>query len=167
MRRSKRLLARRVPCRCAEARAGPRYRILRFVETINARKRHNEASDKPHPHGQVDDAILTKKAIDWCYEREWRLVGPRGPQHSPLELEEVVFGMRCSLTVKYAIVKALSDRSRPVRFYEIRERHGRFLLGKYALDTGELLASLPRRALDVFDDFQTVSVVDQPTSNTL
>jgi hypothetical protein len=36
MRRSKRLLAGRVPCRCAEARAGPRYRILRFVETINA-----------------------------------------------------------------------------------------------------------------------------------
>jgi hypothetical protein len=51
MRRSKRLLAGRVPCRCAEARAGPRYRILRFVETINARKRHHEASDKPHPHG--------------------------------------------------------------------------------------------------------------------
>ena len=51
MRRSKRLLAGRVPCRCAEARAGPRYRILWFVETINARKRHNEASDKPHPHG--------------------------------------------------------------------------------------------------------------------
>jgi hypothetical protein len=36
MRRSKRLLAGRVPCRCAEARAGPRYRILRFVETKNA-----------------------------------------------------------------------------------------------------------------------------------
>ena len=65
--------------------------------------------------------------------------------------------MRCSLGVKYAIVKALSDRSRPVSFYEIRERHGRFLLGRYALDTGELLASLPRRALDVFDAFEVIS----------
>jgi hypothetical protein len=116
---------------------------------------------------KVDDAVLTKKARDWRYEREWRLVGPRGTQNSPLEFEEVVFGMRCSLMVKYAIVKALSDRRRSVRFFEIRVPRESFLLRKYNLDTDELLASLPRRALDVFDDFQTVSIVDQPTSNTL
>lgn len=102
----------------------------------------------------VDDAVLTKKAIDWRYEREWRLIGPRGPQDSPLEMEEVVFGMRCSHTVKFAIVKALAGRSRPVRFYEIRERHGRFLLGRYSLDIDELSVSPPRRALDVYDHFE-------------
>jgi hypothetical protein len=106
---------------------------------------------------KVDDAVLTKKAIDWRYEREWRLIGPRGPPPSPLELEEVVFGMRCSLTVRYAIVQALASRSRHVRFYEIRERLGRFLLSRYTLDTGELVASLPRRALDVYDHFEAVS----------
>ena len=89
---------------------------------------------------QLDEAVLTKKAIDWRYEREWRLIGPRGSHDSPLEMEEVVFGMRCSHTVKFAIVKALTGRSRPVRFYEIRERHGRFLLGRYALDVDELSA---------------------------
>lgn len=105
----------------------------------------------------VDDAVLTRKAIDWRYEREWRLIGPRGPQNSPLELEEVVFGMRCSDTVKYAIVQALADRSRRVKFYEIRERRGRFLLGRYALDTDKLAASLPRRALDGYDYFKELS----------
>lgn len=106
---------------------------------------------------KVDDAVLTKKAIDWRYEREWRLIGPRGPQDSPLEMEEVVFGMRCSHTVKFAIVKALAGRSRPVRFYEIRERRGRFLLGRHVLDTDELAVSLPRRRLDVYDDFEDLS----------
>lgn len=103
---------------------------------------------------KVDEAVLTKKAIDWRYEREWRLIGPRGPQDSPLEIEEVVFGMRCSHTVKFAIVRAFEGRRRPVKFYEIREQRGRFLLGKYVLDTEELSVSLPRRALDVTESFE-------------
>lgn len=102
---------------------------------------------------KVDEAVLTRKAMDWRYEREWRLVGPRGPQDSPLELEEVVFGMRCSHTVKFAIVRALERRRRPVKFYEIRERRGRFLLGRYVLDTDALSVSLPRRALEIQDFF--------------
>lgn len=106
---------------------------------------------------KVDEAVLTRKAIDWRYEREWRLIGPRGTQDSPLELEEIVFGMRCSHTVKYAIVKALADRHRPVKFYEIRERRGRFLLGRYVVDTHELIASLPRRALDIHEFFQPIA----------
>jgi hypothetical protein len=105
---------------------------------------------------KVDEAVLTRKALDWRYEREWRLVGPRGAQHSPLELEEVVFGMRCAHTVKYAIVKALADRRRPVKFYEIRERRGGFLLSRHILDVNELAASLPRRALDALEDFEPI-----------
>ena len=82
---------------------------------------------------KVDEAVLTRKAIDWRYDanRAYR----RGAQDSPLELEEIVFGMRCSHTVEYfTIVKALADRHRPVKFYEIRERR-RFLLGRYVVDT--------------------------------
>src|SRR4051812_30795645 len=67
---------------------------------------------------------------------------PAGRPGSPLEMEEVVFGMRCSITVKYTIVRALVDRPRPVKFYEIRERRGKFLLGKYVLDTDELMGRI-------------------------
>jgi len=103
---------------------------------------------------KVDEAVLTRKASAWRYEREWRLTGLRGSQESPLELEEVVFGMRCSHTVRFAVVRALENRHRPVKFYEIRERRGRFLLGKYVLNEDELSASLPRRSLDVYDYFE-------------
>jgi hypothetical protein len=105
---------------------------------------------------KVDEAVLTRKAAAWRYEREWRVVGPRGAQDSLLELEEVVFGMRCSMAVKYVIVKALVDRRRPVKFYEICERSGKFLLDKHVLETGEMMASLPRRSLDVWDEFEPI-----------
>src|SRR5690606_958116 len=122
------------------------YGGSRLIEasTVAAMLDGNDAARR-----KVDEAVLTRKARNWRYEREWRLVGPRGPQDSPLELEEVVFGMRCSYTVKFAIVRALEGRRHPIKFYEIRERRGRFLLGKYVVDTDELSVSLPRRALDV------------------
>jgi len=104
---------------------------------------------------KVDDAVLLRKAKPWAYEREWRLIGSRGEQDSPLELEEVVFGTRCSTSVKYAVVKALEGRERAVQFFEIREQSGSFLLKKRSLDTDELCVSFPRRcrSLDhVFDD---------------
>ncbi|HSD39560.1 MAG TPA: DUF2971 domain-containing protein [Rhodocyclaceae bacterium] len=103
----------------------------------------------------VDKAVLLKKAKPWAYEREWRLIGPRGKQDSPLELEEVVFGMRCDSAVKYAVVQALEKRDRPVRFFEIREQRSSFILVKRRVDIDELASALPRRcrALDgVFDD---------------
>jgi hypothetical protein len=105
----------------------------------------------------VKDAVLAKKACPWCYEHEWRLIGPRGSQNSPLELEEIVFGMRCSNTVKYTIVTALAGRSRPIKFYEMFERRGRFVLSRKECSTDELVASLPRRVLDVYDAFNDLS----------
>ena len=104
--------------------------------------------------GRVDEAVLLRKATSWRYEREWRLIGRRGAQDSPLELEEVVFGIRCKSTVKFAIVQALANRGRPVRFFEMREVPGTFHLRKYALDTDELGASLPRRSLSILEAFE-------------
>jgi len=101
--------------------------------------------------GRVDEAVLLRKAASWRYEREWRLIGRRGAQNSPLELEEVVFGIRCKSTVKFTIVQALANRGRPVRFFEMREVSGTFHLRKYALDTDELGASLPRRSRSIFE----------------
>ncbi len=77
---------------------------------------------------QVDEAVLLRKAASWRYEQEWRLIGQRGLRDSQLELEEVIFGMRCKDSVKYAVISALDGRQRSVRFYEMREIYGTFNL---------------------------------------
>jgi hypothetical protein len=100
---------------------------------------------------RVDEAVLLKKAQDWRYEREWRLIGQRGSRRSPLELEEVVFGLRCDEAVKYTVVKALEDRRTAVEFFEMRETPGTFSIEKCALDTGELRAFFPTRSRDIND----------------
>jgi hypothetical protein len=108
---------------------------------------------------QVDEAVLLRKAASWRYEQEWRLIGQRGLQDSPLELEEVIFGMRCKESVKYAVISALDGRRRPVRFYEMREIHGTFKLKKCPLDDGEMRAWFPRRSRDIHEAFQSVTVI--------
>lgn len=107
---------------------------------------------------EVDAAVLLRKAPNWRYEREWRLFGPRGLQDSALELEEVVFGIRCSPAVKFAAVKALEGRQRGVDFFEMRERHGTFQLKKFALDIDELSAFLPRRSRSIYEAFESVAL---------
>ena len=103
---------------------------------------------------QVDEAVLLRKAGSWRYEREWRLIGRRGLQNSPLELEEVIFGMRCKEPVKYAVVKALEGRAGKVRFYFMSEVPGTFRLKKYPLnDDGELLLYFPRPNLSIYEVF--------------
>lgn len=106
---------------------------------------------------EVDDAVLLRKAYAWQYEKEWRLIGGRGAQDSRLDLKEVVFGMRCSAPVIYAVVKALEDRVRKVRFYEIRVPQGRFILQKRALNVDELKASHPRCNRAVLDSFSELN----------
>ncbi len=107
--------------------------------------------------GQVDEAVLLRKAKSWGYEREWRLIGPRGLQNSPLELEEIIFGMRCGPSVKYAVVKALEDRDRLVKFYEMLEVPGKFKLKKCALNhNDELFVRFPHRSLSIIEAFEPV-----------
>lgn len=101
----------------------------------------------------VDEAVLLQKAESWSYEREWRLIGQRELQRSPLEMEEVIFGMRCKPPVQYAVVKALEDRRRPVKFFEIRETPGTFELKQVPLNVHELQAFYPERSLSVYEDF--------------
>jgi hypothetical protein len=107
---------------------------------------------------RVDEAALFRKAPNWRYEKEWRLIGNRGPQDSPLELEEIIFGMRCPATVRYTIVKALENRFREVRLYEVPQPHGTFRLRLRRLDVGELMSGLPRRHLDVHDHFHDLDL---------
>jgi len=112
---------------------------------------------------RVDAAVLLKKARDWQYEKEWRLIGERGLQDSLLELEEVVFGLRCPATVAFIVATALAKRERAVKLYEIRQHRGTFLLRKAPLDIDELMVSWPRRARSVYEAFDDVTVPDEPS----
>jgi hypothetical protein len=112
---------------------------------------------------QVDEVVLLRKAPDWQYEREWRLIGDRGPQDSPLELAEVVFGLRCPTAVEFTVFRALEKRQQGLEFNTIYRRAGTFDLVKAPLDTDELCVSLPRRSRDVWDAFDDLSI-EEPGS---
>jgi len=101
----------------------------------------------PRARQRVDESVLFQKARDWKYEREWRLLGPRGPADSPMEMTEIVFGMRCSDSVKYSVACAFEEREgASPRFYEIRPVAGTFKLKRFEVDTDELRHTYPRRA---------------------
>ena len=111
-------------------------------------------------HGQVDQSVLLQKAESWRYEREWRLIGPRGLQNSPLKLEEIIFGIRCKAWAKYALMKALKDRDRSIKFYEMYEVPGTFKLQKCELNyDDELFVHFPRRYLSIFEAFENLTPV--------
>ena len=100
---------------------------------------------------EVDEAVLLRKAGSWHYEHEWRLIGTLGLASSPLEMEEIVFGMRCKGSTVYAVMKALEGREHEVKFFEMREVPGTFGLKKRALHEDDgLFRKLPgSRSLDV------------------
>ena len=106
---------------------------------------------------EVDEAVLLRKAGSWQYEREWRLLGARGLNGSPLELEEVVFGMRCKETVKYTVMKALEGREPRPCFRELREERGSFDLRTAPLSyDDEMFRSFPVRYRTIVEGFGTV-----------
>jgi hypothetical protein len=111
--------------------------------------------------GQVDEAVLLRKAPDWKYENEWRLIGDRGAQDNPLELSEVVFGLRCPTAVQFTVFRALEKRQQGLDFSTIYRRSGTFDLVKSPLDTDELCVSLPRRSRDVLDWFSDLDVEER------
>lgn len=110
---------------------------------------------------EVDAAVLFRKAKDWKYEKEWRLLGQRGLNESSLDLCEIVFGMRCSDSVKYAVIRSLEERDgKAAAFYEIRATAGTFRLKRYRVDVDELRRSYPRRARSVLEDFDAFDSLD-------
>ena len=114
-------------------------------------------SDSASAHEQVDEAVLLRKAESWCYEREWRLIGPRGLHNSPLELEEITFGLKCKGSAKYITMKVLKGRERSVEFYEMREEFGTFELRKCELTyDDEMFVHFPRRHLSILELFEAV-----------
>lgn len=112
---------------------------------------NNEASN------EVNEAVLLRKARDWRYEKEWRLIGQRGPADSSLELTDVTFGIRCMDSVKHAVIKALEGRDKPIRLYEMREVHGTFTIKRFPVNQQELAVYYPNRTLSVSEDFEALA----------
>ncbi|MCL2790341.1 MAG: DUF2971 domain-containing protein [Desulfobulbus sp.] len=99
----------------------------------------------------LDRDILFRKAPDWEYEREWRLIGLKGLKPSPLRLTEITFGLRCSWAVQYSVVKMLEDRKNKVEFYNIHGNMDKYDLHRQNLDLDEFQAA-PPRAAEVLDE---------------
>lgn len=92
---------------------------------------------------ELNKNVLLRKALPWGYEEEWRLLGNRGIQDSPLALKDITFGLRCSRGVKHAVIAALKGRSDGVSFYEVFQHRGSFDLKTQPVDN-EFLYYLPR-----------------------
>lgn len=113
---------------------------------------------------RVDEAVMLRKAESWSYEQEWRLIGNQGTEGSPLELEEIIFGMKCKEAAKFTIMKALENWRGSVAFYEMREERGTFNLRKDEMDYGgELFAHFPERHLDLLEGFEDLTCRDAET----
>jgi hypothetical protein len=99
---------------------------------------------------ELDRDILLRKATEWGYEHEWRLIGPQGLQDSPLLLKEITFGLRCPISIKHTLHKALSGREKNVKFYEICAVPGRYVLHRKQAILDDFL---PRMAVSVDEMF--------------
>jgi hypothetical protein len=119
------------------------YCINRIIHTSTITK---AIIEKNHQYQEMlDRDVLLRKALPWSYEEEWRLLGKRGIQNSILALKDITFGLRCPVSVRYAVINALKSRSGGVVFYEIFQVKGSFDLKKRLIET-EDFHSLPKTA---------------------
>lgn len=122
----------------------------------------------PNANQELDRDVLLRKARGWSYEKEYRLLGVQGDQESPLLLKEVTFGLRCPMSVVHAVVKALAGREAEMRYFQMYEVRGRFVLRRSEVDLAELGMYMPKTAqsgeevFGVHDDTQTGADVSGP-----
>lgn len=111
--------------------------------------------EEPAAKRRLERDVLLRKAKDWSYESEWRLIGRSGVQESPLLMKEITFGLRCPRAVRHAVVKALTGRkSAPLRFFEMRESPRQYTLKRKLLDVEELGFYYPTVAMSGVEMFQ-------------
>lgn len=101
----------------------------------------------------LDRDIFLRKAPQWRYEKEWRLLGSRGVQDSCLLLTDVTFGLRCTPALKHTLISALEPRAPDVKFYEIYNAPGTFRLKRGEVDTDELRRYFPMTAWSATEAF--------------
>lgn len=107
-------------------------------------------NNDPTAIAQLTNSILLRKASPWSYEKEWRVVDSVGLQDSPLCLEEIIFGLRCSHPVMYSVMAALEPRG--VNFYQMYIVGQGFELER-TNDIHESCAYLPRVAISGVEAF--------------
>lgn len=90
----------------------------------------------------LDQMVLLRKASAWRYEREWRLIGSRGLQESPLLMKDITFGLRCPDAIRYTVTSTLGRRQE-LSFYEMYQVPKSFKLKRRRLDVEELNRYLP------------------------
>lgn len=112
---------------------------------VNASKVEKMLLGDTHIKKELDAEVLSRKAKTWSYENEWRLLGQRGLQPSPLELKEIIFGTRCPESVKHCVVKALDGLVPPISFFEMRETSSNYKLVRNKVDIDELDRNYPYR----------------------
>lgn len=91
----------------------------------------------------LDSCVLLRKAPEWRYEDEWRLIGSHGEQESPFLLKEITFGLRCPYSVIHSIIKSLEGRRSSVKFYEILPCSDSYMLYRREVDLVEQGIFLP------------------------
>lgn len=102
---------------------------------------------------ELDRNVLLRKAGEWRYEKEYRLIGKQGLQDSPLVLQEITFGMRCPLSVVHTLQKALSGRGDQIKFFQMIEVRGGFHLRRTEVDYFEIDMHLPYTAVSAEELF--------------
>lgn len=95
---------------------------------------------------RLDRDVLLRKARGWNYEKEYRLLGLQGDQESPLRLKEITFGLRCPMSVVHTVTKALAGRAGEMRYFQMFEARGRFVLRRSEVNLVELGMYMPRTA---------------------
>jgi hypothetical protein len=81
--------------------------------------------------------VLTTKAPDWSYEREWRCIDFGGPGERPMPrnmLTGIVFGCRTSESDKATVRSWATASGEPIAFHQAKEKRGAFSLEIEPLD---------------------------------
>lgn len=92
-------------------------------------------------YSEIEKACLLTKSREWSYEREWRLLlGSQGTQLiDPIRLKSIIFGMRCTDSLRYSIVRVLEDRYKlegpgKVKLWQITNPSSKFELKRKPID---------------------------------
>ena len=148
----------KVPTKPAQVKYGGSRRVQ--ASKVASMLRGDETA-----RNRVDDAVLLRKGEGWRYEREWRLIGEKGRQPSPLELEEIIFGCRFEGIVALALIKTFEGMKPPVEFHEMREVRGTFDLEKHPVDYDEGdFTGFPRRSISASEEFEKLPDDNSPVS---
>lgn len=82
----------------------------------------------------IEKVCLLTKSEEWRYESEWRMFGPIGLYNSVQPIKSIIFGLKCSETTIYTVIRALSMNSKKIKFWKIFNEKGTFKLKRHLID---------------------------------